>query len=468
VETDRLSKKQIKALQAAAGADNLLHLPTDCWAYGQDNSRLHHPPLAVAFGSDHDQVGAIVQACNELRLPIVTRGRGTGTAGGAVPIGDSIVLSTERMNSILNIDAANRLIDTEVGVLNQAIQDAAGEHGLFWSPDPTSAAFCTVGGNIAVNSAGPRTLKYGSTRENVLKLKAVTGDGRTIVTGERTTKGVVGYDLTRLLIGSEGTLAIVTEATLKLIPLPQAIHTVQLVYDDVHAAANAVIDIMGSSVRPRSLEFMDQAALDLIRNEPGIDLPGDTAAMLIVEVDGEQAGLDAASEHLLQVASNKGLLVHRLARTEEEKAMIWSARKKLSPALRHIAPNKLNEDIVVPVAQLAKLVERLQAISEQFGIPIVNFGHAGNGNLHVNLLYDTQNPEQAAAAKPCLDAVFELVLGLDGSISGEHGVGIAKLDYVDHELDSNTLELMRAIKRQFDPNNILNPGKVLPASRTST
>jgi len=467
VETSQLSRKQLKALQAAAGNNNLLHLPADCWAYGQDNSRVHRPPLAVAFATDHKQVGSLVRCCNDLGLPIVTRGRGTGTAGGAVPVGDCIVLSMERMNSILNMDAANRLVDTEVGVLNQTIQDAAGEHGLFWSPDPTSAAFCTVGGNIAVNSAGPRTLKYGSTRENVLKLKAITGDGRTIITGERTTKGVVGYDLTRLLIGSEGTLAVITEATLKLLPLPQAIHTVQLVYDDVHAAANAVIDIMGSSVRPRSLEFMDKAALDLIRDEPGIDLPGDTAAMLIVEVDGEQAGLDAASEHLLQVASNSGMLAHRLARTTDEKAMIWSARKKLSPALRRIAPNKLNEDIVVPVAQLAKLIEGLQAISEQFGIPIVNFGHAGNGNIHVNLLYDTQNPGQAAAAKPCLDTVFDLALKLGGSISGEHGIGIAKLDYVDHELDRNALDLMRAIKHQFDPNNILNPGKVLPPARNN-
>ncbi|MGW8248033.1 MAG: FAD-binding oxidoreductase [Acidiferrobacterales bacterium] len=423
---------------------------------------MHSPPLAVVFGTGHEQVVEVIRACNELGFSITTRGRGTGTAGGAVPAANSIVLSLERMDEILNIDTANRMLDTQAGVLNQAVQDAIAELGFFWAPDPTSAAFCTVGGNIAVNSAGPRSLKYGSTRENVLHLKAVTGDGRTIHTGEYTTKGVVGYDLTRLIIGSEGTLAVVTEATLKLTPLPEAIQTMQLIYRDVDSAAEAVVSIMGSSVTPRSLEIMDQAALDLIRNEPGINLAGSANAILIAEVDGDAASLDGLAEKLSTAARNDGLLEARHARTEEEKRAVWSARKKLSPALRRIAPNKLNEDVVVPVANLARLISGLGELSTKFKIPIVNFGHAGNGNIHVNLLYDTQNPEQAAAAKPCLDAVFALVLSLKGSLSGEHGVGIAKRDYVDQEIDRTTLTLMRSIKTQFDPNNILNPGKVLP------
>ena len=423
---------------------------------------MHSPPLAVIFGTSHDQVVEVIRACNELGLSVTTRGRGTGTAGGAVPALNSIVLSLERMIEILKIDPANRMLDTQAGVLNQSIQDAVAAHGFFWAPDPTSAAFCTVGGNIAVNSAGPRSLKYGATRNNVLHLKAVTGDGRTIHTGEYTTKGVVGYDLTRLIIGSEGTLAVVTEATLKLTPLPEAIQTMQFIYRDVDSAAQAVVSIMGSSVTPRSLEIMDNAALDLIRNEPGLELPESANAILIAEVDGDSASLDEQANKMAAAAKNHGLLDTRHARTEEQKLSVWSARKKLSPALRRIAPNKLNEDVVVPVANLAKLIAGLGVVSTKFNIPIVNFGHAGNGNIHVNLLYDTQDAAQAAAAKPCLDAVFDLVLSLKGSISGEHGVGIAKRDYVDREIDATTLALMRSIKSQFDPNNILNPGKVLP------
>ena len=236
----------------------------------------------------------------------------------------------------------------------------------------------------------------------------------------------------------------------------------QLIYRDVDSAAEAVVSIMASSVTPRSLEIMDNAALDLIRSEPGLDLPESANAILIAEVDGDAASLDEQANKMADAAKNDGLLDTRHARTEEEKLAVWSARKKLSPALRRIAPNKLNEDVVVPVANLARLIAGLGQLSTKFNIPIVNFGHAGNGNIHVNLLYDTQDTVQAAAAKPCLDAVFNLVLSLKGSISGEHGVGIAKRDYVGQEIDSTTLALMHSIKVQFDPNNVLNPGKVLP------
>ena len=450
-------------MQRAAGEANVLHQAADCWAYGQDNSRLHYPPLAVLFAKDHEQVVDIVRVCNELGLSIVSRGRGTGTAGGAVPGPNSIILSMERMDSILHIDLPNRSLDTQVGVLNQTIQDAIVNDGFFWPPDPTSAAFCSVGGNLAVNSAGPRSLKYGSTRENVLRLKAVTGDGRTLTTGEYTTKGVVGYDLTRLLIGSEGTLAIITEATLKLTPIPESIHTLQFVYTDIHTAADAVVSIMGSSIQPRSLELIDSEAVNLIRDQDGLSLPAEAGAILMAEIDGAEAGLEKISAELVAAATNNGLIHHQHAKTSEEKQALWAARKKLSPALRKIAPNKLNEDVVVPVSRLSELIDGLARLSQQFGIPIVNFGHAGNGNIHVNLLYDTQDIEQEKLAKPCLDAVFDLVLSLDGTISGEHGIGLAKKAYVQRELDAVSVQLMKAIKLQFDPNGILNPGKIFPA-----
>jgi len=416
----------------------------------------------VVFATDHVQVARILLACNDLGLPVFTRGRGTGTAGGAVPTADGIVLSTERMDKIMNVDPDNRAMTVQPGVLNQTVQNEAAKFGLFWPPDPTSAAFCTVGGNLAVNSAGPRCLKYGTTRDNVLRLKAVSGDGRTLQTGEYTTKGVVGYDLTRLLIGSEGTLAVITEATLKLTPLPEEIRTLQLVYDSVNHAAAAVASIMRSSVLPRIIEFMDTAAINLIRNQPGMSFPETAAAILMVEVDGISASLDSAIEQILQ-SSVDGRIQHRLASTREEADQLWTARKILSPTLRNIAPNKLNEDVVVPVAEIANLISGLEELSKQFDIPIVNFGHAGNGNIHVNLLYDTQNESQARQARPCLDAVFDLVLKLNGTISGEHGIGLVKREYVGRELGRNDLDIMQGIRKVFDPNGILNPGKIFPA-----
>lgn len=464
MDTNSLNKKQLKLLTQAAGKENLLTQPSDCWAYGQDNSRIHHPPLAVIFGVDHDQIVGVVKTCNELGLAMVARGRGTGTAGGAVPSDNSVVITMERMDSILKIDLPNRSLTTQVGVLNQSIQDAVEGDGFFWAPDPTSAAFCTVGGNLAVNSAGPRSLKYGSTRENVLRLKAVTGDGKTITTGEYTSKGVVGYDLTRLLIGSEGTLAIITEAILKLTPSPESIRTLQFVYEDVHSAADAVVAIMSSSIQPRSLELMDSASVELIRDRKGIDLPKNAGAILMAEIDGADESLDGITDKLCDVAKVKGLIQTARAKTNTERESLWSARKILSPALRNIAPNKLNEDVAVPVSRVAELIDKLATLSKEFNIPIVNFGHAGNGNIHVNLLYDTQDQAQSERAKPCLDAVFELVLKLNGTISGEHGIGIAKRDYVDKEIDPTTLNLMRSIKRQFDPNGLLNPDKVFPAA----
>lgn len=462
MNTKTLSKTHLKTLISAAGKENLVHDASSCWAYGQDNSRQHMAPLAVVFATDHDQVVRVIRACNELMLPVFTRGRGTGTAGGAVPTAPGIVLSTERMDRILKIDPDNRAITVEPGVLNQAVQTEAAKFGLFWPPDPTSAAFCTIGGNLAVNSAGPRTLKYGTTRDNVLQLKAVSGNGRSLRTGEYTTKGVVGYDLTRLLVGSEGTLAVITEATLKLRPLPEDIRTIQLIFDNVGHAAEAVANIMRSPVSPRAIEFMDTAAIDLIRDQPGMMLPTTAAAILMVEVDGIRASLDSAVEQILQVSAN-GRIQHRLASTGEEAGQLWAARKILSPTLRKIAPNKLNEDVVVPVSEIANLVNGLAQISRKFDIPIVNFGHAGNGNLHVNLLYDTQNETQARQARPCLDAVFDLVLQLNGTLSGEHGIGLVKREYVSRELGSNDLEIMQGIRHVFDPGGILNPGKLLPS-----
>lgn len=450
------------ALTAIAGPGNVLNDAADCWPYGYDNSRRHHPPDLVVFPATHEQVRDIVRLCNRIRMPVVARGRGSGTTGATVPVRGGLVMSFERMNRILSIDPADRLMVVEPGVTNQEVQDAAARHGFFWPPDPTSAAYCTIGGNLAYNSAGPRAVKYGTPRENVLGLRAVTGAGEELRTGVRTTKGVVGYDLTRLIIGSEGTLAVITEATLKLTPSPEAIRTVQAIYADIGAAATAITRIMAQPVVPRSLEFIDGNAIAMIRDYSTAELPEHAAALLMIEVDGMAAALDTAVARIRAAADVDGLIEFKSARSDAEAAALWATRKALSPALRNIAPKKINEDVVVPVSRIPQLIHGLNELAARHGITIVNFGHAGNGNIHVNLLVDPDDPRQMERAEQCLSEVFDRVLALGGTLSGEHGVGLEKREFIGREIDTGALALMQRIKQQFDPADILNPGKMFP------
>ncbi|EGW54683.1 glycolate oxidase subunit GlcD [endosymbiont of Tevnia jerichonana (vent Tica)] len=451
-------------MKAIVGSDALLTEPADCLPYGYDNSRQQALPQAVVFASEAAQIEAILALCNRHQIPLTPRGAGTGTTGATVPDQHGIVLSLERMDRILDIDPGNRLARVEPGVTNQTLQLALAEHGFFWPPDPTSASVCTIGGNLAYNSAGPRAVKYGTPRENTLGLQAVTGAAQTIRTGVNTTKGVVGYDLTRLLIGSEGTLAIITEATLKLTPLTQARQTLQASYRDIHAAAKAVSAIMAQPTTPCALEFMDGAALEMVRDFSDLALPPEVGALLMIEVDGASHSIEQIAAEVATAATVEGLIEIHQAKTTEEIAALWKTRKALSPALRNVAPKKINEDVVVPVSHIPRLIDELERLSAQSGITIINFGHAGNGNIHVNLLLDPDDPLQMAAGNAALSQLFDLVLALGGTISGEHGVGLAKRDFVPREIDPPTLELMRAIKRQFDPNNILNPGKLFTYS----
>lgn len=449
-------------LKALFGIANCHTDPADCWAYGYDNSKRQALPQAVVFATEHSQVLELVQLCNEFAVPLTTRGRGTGTTGATVPVRGGVVLSLERMNKLLEFSPDNRYAVVQPGLTNQALQEAVASAGFFWPPDPTSAAFCSLGGNLAYNSAGPRAVKYGTPRENTLGLRAVTGAGREIRTGVFTTKGVVGYDLTRLIIGSEGTLAIITEATLKLTPRPEAKRTLRAVYRDVDAAAHAIARIMAQPVVPCALEFIDGNALNLARRHAALDLPEAAGALLMIEVDGLEAGLDEATQRVGQAAENEGLLDLCAAATGEEAEALWAVRKALSPTLRRVAPGKINEDVVVPVTELPALIAGLDALSRKYALAIVNFGHAGNGNIHVNLLLDPAKPGEKERAERCLDEVFDLVLSLRGTLSGEHGVGLVKRDYVGRELDGESLALMRAIKAQFDPLGILNPDKMFP------
>ncbi len=449
-------------LRDALGTENLLEDPGDRWAYGYDNSRRHVMPDLVGFATAHEQVRDVVRLCNEHRVALVARGRGTGTTGGTVPLTGGMVLSLERMARILDMEADNRWMTVEPGVTNQAVQEFAARQGFFWPPDPTSAAYCTVGGNLGYNSAGPRAVKYGTPRENTLGLWAVTGTGEEIRTGVYTSKGVVGYDLTRLLIGSEGTLAVVTRASLKLTPLPEARRAMRAVYADIHSAASAIARIMAQPVTPCVLEFIDDTGISLVRQHAAVDLPEAAGGLLLLEVDGAEACIEEAARAVARAAEGAGLMEFATAAGAEDAAELWSARKALSPALRSLAPKKINEDIVVPVSRLPELISGLQRLSREFGILIVNFGHAGNGNIHTNLLVDPDNAGAMERAYRCLAQVFHLVLKLQGTLSGEHGVGIEKRDFVNLEIEPATLRLMQRIKSQFDPNGILNPGKMFP------
>lgn len=456
-----------RSLARIAGDGCLFTDPADCWPYGYDNSRRHALPQAVVFATDEPRIAALVRLCAESGIPLIARGRGTGTTGATVPDRGGIVLSFERMDRILRLVPADRLAVVQPGVLNATLQQALEPLGFFWPPDPTSAATCTIGGNLAYNSAGPRAVKYGTPRDNTLGLRAVDGRGEAFRTGVLTTKGVVGYDLTRLVIGSEGTLALITEATLKLTPLPEAKRTLRATYADIHAAAAAVSAIMAQPVTPCALEFMDAAAIATVRHFTEIDLPEGAGALLMIEVDGPRTCIDDALNAVTAAAQVTGLIELRRADSAAEVAALWKTRKSLSPTLRHIAPKKINEDVVVPVSRMGEFIEGLERLSHETGIRIVNFGHAGNGNIHVNLLIDPDDAGEVERARDCLDAMFTLVLRLGGTLSGEHGVGLEKRDYVGREIDPVALRLMSEIKRGFDPAGILNPGKGLPPAASN-
>jgi D-lactate dehydrogenase len=453
------SSQLLQQLQSLFPAERVFTDPVDCYAYSYDNSRNFLPPIAVVFPLTAEEVQSVVRLCNEHKIPVVPRGRGTGTAGGSVPEQGGVALSLERMNRILSIDPDNRMAIIEPGVLNQELQDAIRPKGFFWPPDPSSAPYCSVGGNLATCAAGPHAVKYGVARDHVLGLKAVTGSGELIRTGCYTTKGVVGYDLTRLIVGSEGTLAVIVEATLKLTPLPRATGGLTAQFRDTVSCAHAIAAIMAQPFVPSALEFLDNNALNLIRNRhPGM-LPEEMRALLMIEVDGSEAEIHEASEAILKACEVDGLIEAKLAHDTKS---LWAARKALSPLLRDVAPKKINEDVAVPVSRLPELLGGIEALAQRYRIANVNFGHAGNGNIHVNLLVDPGNPDEMERAEACLDEVFSLVLSLDGTLSGEHGVGMAKRPFIPREIDETTIALMKSVKLAFDPSNILNPGKLFP------
>ena len=434
--------------------------PSTLAAHAQDNSWRRELPAGVALPQSREDVQALVRACRRHGVALVARGAGTGTTGAAVPIKGSIVLSFARMNRILAVRPGDRCAVVEPGVLNGDLQQALQSHGLFWAPDPSSADICSIGGNLACNAGGPRAVKYGTSRDNVLGLVAVTGTGDLIRCGGAYTKDATGYDLTHLLVGSEGTLALIVEATLKLTPSPAAPAGLRVLYRDADAAAQAVSRVMAQPNVPTRLEFMDARSLDLLRLN-GADVP-EAGAMLLIEADGDHDTLPYLLQSLAGAAEGDGMLALDVAMEGAAREKLWAARKALSPALRSVAPGKINEDVVVPVSRIPELVAGVQALALEFNLTIVTFGHAGNGNLHVNILYHPEDADESARAHAALPKIFALTLALEGTLSGEHGIGLAKREFMTQAFTPDTLSVMRSIKRALDPDGILNPGKVLP------
>lgn len=426
-----------------------------CISYSYDNGRHHALPAAVVLPDNAAQVQSLVAWCIDKEIALTARGRGTGTPGGSVPSAQGLVVSFERMDRILEFCPESRYMIVEPGVLNQSVQNLANSKNLLWGPDPSSQAYCTIGGNLAYNAGGPHTLKYGASRENVLYVEAITGAGTLIHTGFPVNKSACGYDLTRLLIGSEGTLALFTKICLKLCPKPEANTLLQAWFASEQAACQAIMDLTNAPLNLSALEFMDKNCLQLLRTHSTLEIPAQAQALLLIEIDGFKNELPFYVQKLQQTLTD--VLQCNESQNSEQ---AWAARKKLSPILRNLAPYKINEDVVLPVGQLSIFLNTIEKITQAEHILNVNFGHAGNGNIHVNLLLTDR--DQMPAAQRCLEKIFSQVIALGGTLSGEHGIGLEKKSFLSQAYTADTLDLMRRIKKQFDPHHILNPDKLLP------
>jgi len=457
-----ISEAVKKKLSAIVGNDNASFSVEDLICYAYDATNKSFRPEGVLFPRSASEISLIFKlACAE-GFCVVPRGAGTGFTGGSVPVQGGIVLSLERMTDIIGIDRENLTATVEPGVIGWELGQELLPLGLFYPPDPTSYKFSTIGGNIAECAGGPSAVKYGVTRDYVLGLEAVLPTGEIIKTGTATAKGVVGYDLTRLLVGSEGTLAVVTRAVLKLLPLPETKKTMLALFPSLNSAAEAVAGITGAGIVPATLELMDPASVACATEYTGATLPVDTS-LLLIEVDGAAEAVEKETARIEEILRANGVAEVKKAFEKKEVKDLWKTRRAMSAALFRLKPNKINEDVVVPRSLIARLIRGIEELRERTGLLIVSFGHAGDGNIHVNIMYDKKDEKEAEAAERAVADVFELTLSLGGTISGEHGVGTSKARYIGMELSTVEIAIMKGIKKVFDPKGLLNPGKIFPA-----
>jgi glycolate oxidase len=454
----------VDELQQVVGASGVTREEAALTSYGQDGLKQPHLPDVVVLPGSTSEVAAIAEMCHTARVPLYVRGGGTGYSGGAVPLRGGVLMSMERFNRILDIDEQNLLVVTEPNVVTGRLQEEVEKVGLFYPPDPASLDESVIGGNIAECAGGPRAFKYGTTRRYVLGLEVVLPTGDVIRTGSKAVKNVVGYDLTQLLVGSEGTLGIITQAVLRLIPKPPAHATLRATFDTVDAAVEAVNELIRARVVPATLELVDRECLTAVtRYLGGPQLaPPSTAGLLILEVDG-MAHAVAEEAHLVEAACRAAGATEVLrAASEEERRELWRVRRELSPALKTVATLKINQDVVVPRGRVPELFRLVGDLKREFDLTIPCFGHAGDGNIHVNIMVDRDDADAVRRARIAQRRLFEGVVALEGSISGEHGIGFTKAPFLGIELSPEVVALSKRVKQAFDPHGVLNPGKVFP------
>ncbi len=458
--TNASDPQVIDKLREIVGDCNVVVDPTSVEPYGADAVREKFPPEAVVFPESTAEMVDILRLANEYLFPVTARGGGVGYTGGAVPVNGGIVIGTDRMNKILEISADDLYVVCQPGLTTFAVQQAVAEHGLMFAPDPASYRDSFIGGNIAENAGGMRTPKYGVTKHHVLGLEVVTATGEVIRTGGKTVKNVVGFDLTGLMCGSEGMLGVITEATLKLLPMPEATSTVRANFRSMEAACKVLTKFTPHGLLPMAMEVIDKFCVAAVEENFAFGLSKEAEAILLVAVDGstEEVAKNALTIERI-IAANGGFDILR-AKSKEEEDKLWDVRRAISPSLMKYGTLKINEDVVVPRSRVPELVAGVEQIGKRHNTFVANFGHAGDGNIHVNFMCDRENPESIARARKCVAETFKLSVELGGTISGEHGIGYVNSQYMHYAIDQPTLEIMKGIKKVFDPNGILNPGKM--------
>ena len=450
----------LKELSHIVGPQHLTTQQAHLEVHATDATKLTFMPDAVAFPESGEEISHILLLANKKMFPVIPRGAGSGKSGGALPVKGGLVLSMERLNRILDIDEQNLIATVEPGVITSHLQERVEKLGLFYPPDPASIHISTIGGNVAECAGGLRAVKYGVTRDYVLGMTVVLPTGEILDTGVKTAKGVVGYDLTRLIVGSEGTLAVLVSVTLRLIPKPPTKRTMMVFFRTVPLAVQTVSDIIRNKVVPTAMEFMDHLSIECVREEIGIPIPPDARALLLIEVDGEEMLTQLEAEKVEAICLQAGATRFQAASGEEESERLWEVRRNVSDSIFKLRPDKVSEDIVVPRSRMATLVSALDQMGQKYRLPIPAFGHAGDGNIHVNIMFDKSIPAEAKAVEDVVSELFGKVIELGGTLSGEHGVGLTKAPYLEMEVSKPALQLMARLKKAFDPQGILNPGKI--------
>ena len=457
-----IDEKHIEYLRSIVGDDNIYTDKAHKRAYSYDATRTHYEPDAVVFPRNEEDISKILKYCNEHRIIIVPRGAGSGFTGGALPVNGGIVLAMEKhLNKILEIDLENMIAVVQPGVVNKDLQRKAEEAGLFYPPDPASEEYSTIGGNVSENAGGMRAAKYGITKDFVMALRAVLPNGDIIRAGKKTIKDVAGYNIAGILTASEGTLAVITEITVKLLPKPRFAKSYMGIFPDVKSAMNAVFKSLASGANPVAMEFLDSLVVKAVQEKLGVELPSDAGALLIGDVDGnvqEEVGFQL--EILQESFKQNGAVDFKIASSKKERDELWRARKGASQSITIYGSKKLNEDISVPRSMLPKALEEIYKIGAKYNLTVPCFGHAGDGNIHVNVMVDGSNEKELEDGHKAIKEIFQLVVDMGGTLSGEHGIGLSKAEFMDIAFSPEELALFEKIKQAFDPNNILNPGKM--------